>query len=227
MAILPNDMFSGFPRPVADPIFRHHTSMRRALDLASIRPIQLISFSLWLDLHVSLNSNGRIPTDRSNSLHDHHNKNTKPIKTLIYICISPYAHIPNLKISSYGSDTTEGIWGPYTSAKQNFFLTKQELLLSEITGLPLDVLMQRNRLDIDERVEGSRQCSCSRPSWPTRVVRLIQVLQMQHLQGINTYGEGSNARQTAKSASAMRRERWRRGCYLKKSCCLYFFYFLW
>jgi hypothetical protein len=24
--------------------------------------------------------------------------------------------------------------------------------------------MQQNRLDVDERVEGSRQCSCSRPS---------------------------------------------------------------
>jgi hypothetical protein len=41
---------------------------------------------------------------------------------------------------------------------------KQELLLSEITGLPLDAQMQRNRLDVDERVEGSTQCNCSRPS---------------------------------------------------------------
>jgi hypothetical protein len=24
--------------------------------------------------------------------------------------------------------------------------------------------MEQNRLDVDERVEGSRQCSCSRPS---------------------------------------------------------------
>jgi hypothetical protein len=177
----------------------------------------LISFSLWLDLRVSLNSDGGIPTGRSNSLHDHHNKNTKPIKTLIYICISPYAHIPNLKLSSYGSDTTEGIRGGYASAKQKFFPAKQELLLSEITGLPL-AQMQRNRRDVDERVEGSRQCSCSRPSWPARVARPIQVLQIQHLQGIHTYGEGSDACPTARSASATRRERWRRGCYLKKSC---------
>jgi hypothetical protein len=94
--------------------------MRLALDLASIRSIQLIAFSLWLGLRVSLNSDGGIPTGRSNSLHNHHDKNTKLIKTLIYICISPYAHIPNLKLSSYGSDTTEGIWGGYASAKQNF-----------------------------------------------------------------------------------------------------------
>jgi hypothetical protein len=83
--------------------------MRPALDLASIWPIQLISFTLWLGLRVSLNSDGRIPTGRSNSLHDHHG-NMKPIKTLIYICISPYAHIPNPKLSSYDSDITEGIW---------------------------------------------------------------------------------------------------------------------
>jgi hypothetical protein len=71
--------------------------------------------------------------------------------------------------------------------------------------------MKRNRLDVDERVDGSRQCSCSRPSWLARVARPIQVLQMQHLQGIHTYGEGSDARQTARSVSATR-------CYLKKSC---------
>jgi hypothetical protein len=41
---------------------------------------------------------------------------------------------------------------------------KQELLLSEITGLPLDAQMQWNRLDVNERVEGSTQCNCSRPS---------------------------------------------------------------
>jgi hypothetical protein len=151
--------------------------MRLALDLASIRRIQLISFSLWLGLHVSLNSDGGIPTGRSNSLHDHHVKNTKPIKTLIYICISPYAHIPNLKLSSYGSDTTEGIRGGYASAKQNF-PAKRELLLSEITGLPIDAQMQRNRLDVDERVEGSRQCSCSRLSWLAHAARPTQVLHM-------------------------------------------------
>jgi hypothetical protein len=51
----------------------------------------------------------------------------------------------------------------YASANK-IFPAKQELLLSEITGLPLDAQMQRNRLDVDERVEGSSQCSCSRPS---------------------------------------------------------------
>jgi hypothetical protein len=54
--------------------------------------------------------------------------------------------------------------GVATLAQNKIFPTKQELLLSEITGLPLDAQMQRNRLDVDERVEGSRQCSCSRPS---------------------------------------------------------------
>jgi hypothetical protein len=44
----------------------------------------------------------------------------KPIQTLIYIYISSYAHIPNLKLSSYGSGTTEGIRVGYSSAKQNF-----------------------------------------------------------------------------------------------------------
>jgi hypothetical protein len=58
----------------------------------------------------------------------------------------------------------EGIRGGYASAKQNFFPAKQELLMSEITGLPLDAQMQRNRLDVDKCVEGSRQWSCSRPS---------------------------------------------------------------
>jgi hypothetical protein len=51
-----------------------------------------------------------------------------------------------------------------TLAKNKIFPAKQELLLSEIMRLPLDAQMQRNRLDVDERVEGSRQCSCSRPS---------------------------------------------------------------
>jgi hypothetical protein len=58
----------------------------------------------------------------------------------------------------------EGIRGGYASAKQNFSPAKQELLLSEITGLPLDTQMQRNRIHVDEHVEGSRQCSCSHPS---------------------------------------------------------------
>jgi hypothetical protein len=57
----------------------------------------------------------------------------------------------------------EGTRSGYASAKQNF-PAKQELLLSEITGLPLDAQMQRIRLDVDERVEGSRRCSCSCPS---------------------------------------------------------------
>jgi hypothetical protein len=108
--------------------------------------------------------------------------------------------------------------GVATLAQNKIFPAKQELLLSEITGLPLDAHMQRNRLDVDERVEGSRQCSCSRPSWLARAARPIQVIQMQHLQGIHTYGEGSDARRTARSASATRRELWQRGCYLRKLC---------
>jgi hypothetical protein len=55
-------------------------------------------------------------------------------------------------------------YGVAMLAQNKIFPAKQELLLSEITGLPLDAQMQRNRLDVDERVEGSRQCSCSRPS---------------------------------------------------------------
>jgi hypothetical protein len=166
--------------------------MRLVLDLASIRPIQLISFSFWLGLRVSLNSDGGIPTGRSNSLHDHHVKNTKPIKTLIYICISPYAHIPNLKLSSYGSGTIEGIRGGYASAKQNFPHKTGTAAVRDhrITTRRADAA---NRLDVDECVEGSRQCGCSRPSWLARAARPIQVLQMQHLQGIHTYGEGSDA----------------------------------
>jgi hypothetical protein len=120
MTIYQTTYFLVFPGSVADPICRRHASMCMTLDLVLIRPIQLISFSLWLDLSVSLNSDGVIPTDRSNSLHDHHSKNTKPTKILIYICIYSYAHIPNLKLSSYDSDTTEGIRGGYASAKQNF-----------------------------------------------------------------------------------------------------------
>jgi hypothetical protein len=108
--------------------------------------------------------------------------------------------------------------GVATLAQNKIFPAKQELLLSEITGLPLDAQMQRNRLDVDERVEGSLQCSCSCPSWLAHVARPIQVLQTQHLQGIHTYGEGSDARRTARSASATRRERWQRGCYLRKLC---------
>jgi hypothetical protein len=111
----------------------------------------------------------------------------------------------------------EGIRGGYASAKQNF-PRKTGTAAVRDHGLPLDAQMQQNRLDVDERVEGSRQCSCSCSSWLARAARPIQVLQMQHLQGIHTYGEGSNARRTARSASATRRERWQRGCYLKKSC---------
>jgi hypothetical protein len=55
-------------------------------------------------------------------------------------------------------------YGVATLAQNKIFPTKQELMLSEITGLPLDAQMQQNRLDVDERVKGSRQCSCSRPS---------------------------------------------------------------
>jgi hypothetical protein len=120
MSVLPNSIFLVFPGPVEIQSATATHPIRLAFDLASIRPIQLISFSLWLGLRVSLNSDNGIPTGRSNSLHDHHVKNTKPIKTLIHICISPYAHIPNLKLSSYGSGTTEGIQGGYASAKQNF-----------------------------------------------------------------------------------------------------------
>jgi hypothetical protein len=43
------------------------------------------------------------------------------------------------------------------------------------------------------------------------VLLVRSMLQMQHLQGIHTYGEGSVARQTARFASATRRERWRCG----------------
>jgi hypothetical protein len=45
--------------------------------------------------------------------------------------------------------------GVATLAQNKIFPAEQELLLSEITGLPLDAQMQRNRLDVDERVEGS------------------------------------------------------------------------
>jgi hypothetical protein len=123
-------------------------------------------------------------------------------------------------VGSFGQlcvDILKG-YGVATLAQNKIFLTKQELLLSEITGLPLDAQMQQKRLDVDEHVEGSRQCSCSRPSWLACAARPIQVLQMQHLQGIHTYGGGSDTHWTATSASATRRERWRRDCYLKKSC---------
>jgi hypothetical protein len=46
--------------------------------------------------------------------------------------------------------------GVATLAQNKIFPAKQEPLLSEITGLLLDAQMQRNRLDVDERVEGSR-----------------------------------------------------------------------
>jgi hypothetical protein len=69
----------------------------------------------------------------------------------------------NSTISYLGLIELEG-YGVATLAQNKIFPAKQELLLSEITGLPLDAQMQRNRLDVEERVEGSRQCSCSRPS---------------------------------------------------------------
>jgi hypothetical protein len=53
-------------------------------------------------------------------------------------------------------------YGVATLAQNKIFHAKQELLLSEITRIPLDTQMQWNRLDVDERVEGRRQCSCSR-----------------------------------------------------------------
>jgi hypothetical protein len=46
--------------------------------------------------------------------------------------------------------------GVATLAQNKIFPAEQELLLSEITGLPLDAQMQRNCLDVDERVEGRR-----------------------------------------------------------------------
>jgi hypothetical protein len=44
-------------------------------------------------------------------------------------------------------------YGVATLAQNKIFPAKMELLLSEITGLPLDAQMQRNRLDVDEHVE--------------------------------------------------------------------------
>jgi hypothetical protein len=67
-------------------------------------------------------------------------------------------------MSSFGRGAVLKGYGVATLAQNKIFPAKQELLLSEITGLPLDAQMQWNRLDVDECVEGSRQCSCSRPS---------------------------------------------------------------
>jgi hypothetical protein len=53
---------------------------------------------------------------------------------------------------------------------QTKFARKTGLLLSKVKGLPLDTQMRQKRLDVDERVEGSRQCSCSRPPGPSRAV---------------------------------------------------------
>jgi hypothetical protein len=74
--------------------------------------------------------------------------------------------VPNPAASSWNAATLACMKGNgvATLAQNKIFPAKQELLLSEITRLPLDAQMQRNRLDVDERVEGSRQCSCSRPS---------------------------------------------------------------
>jgi hypothetical protein len=47
-------------------------------------------------------------------------------------------------------------YGVAMLAQNKIFPAKQKLLLPEITGLPLDAQMQWNRLDVDERVEGSR-----------------------------------------------------------------------
>jgi hypothetical protein len=44
-------------------------------------------------------------------------------------------------------------YGVAMLAQNKNFPAKQELLLSEITGLPLDAQMQRNRLDVDEHVD--------------------------------------------------------------------------
>jgi hypothetical protein len=69
----------------------------------------------------------------------------KPIKISICTYISPYARISNLKLSSYGSGTIEGIRRGDDSAKQN-------------------------RLDVNERIEGSsvEQLLTSRPSQVAR-----------------------------------------------------------
>jgi hypothetical protein len=74
--------------------------------------------------------------------------------SLCSFLLLPITNAANLLVKGYGVATI---------AQNKNFPAKHELLLSEITGLPLDALMQRNRLDVDERVEGSRQCSCSRP----------------------------------------------------------------
>jgi hypothetical protein len=47
-------------------------------------------------------------------------------------------------------------YGVATLAQNKIFPAKQELLLSDITGLPPDAQMQRNCLDVGERIEGSR-----------------------------------------------------------------------
>ena len=78
-------------------------------------------FLLQLVLRVSFNYDGRIPFGRSRSLHDHCNKNIKTHSLIIQkSCIFPYAHVLNLKLNSYISDTTVQLWGGYTSTKQNF-----------------------------------------------------------------------------------------------------------
>jgi hypothetical protein len=81
---------------------------------------------------------------------------------LLYIVIITLL-LPLLCVFTPASRIVKG-YGVATLAQNKIFPAKQERLLSEITGLPLDVQVQRNRLDVDERVEGSRQCSCSRPS---------------------------------------------------------------
>jgi hypothetical protein len=86
MTVLLNSMFSGFSRASRDPICHHHASHAPGTwpSFNSTNPIDLLLVVIGF---TCINSDGGIPAGRSNSLHDHHVKNTKPIKTLIYICI--------------------------------------------------------------------------------------------------------------------------------------------
>jgi hypothetical protein len=91
--------------------------MKLGFDLTN----QIDLILLQLVLRASLNSDGRVPTGRSSSLHDHFGKNTNTCSRIILKPrISPYAHVPNLILKNYDSNTTIGIQGGYTSTKQNF-----------------------------------------------------------------------------------------------------------
>jgi hypothetical protein len=110
-------------------------------------------------------------------LHDHHGKNTKSIKTLIYICISPYAHTSNLKLAATTLITLKG-YGEATLVQTKFSCKTGTAAVRdhEITTRRADVaepsLCRRTR-------RGSRQCSCSRP--PCLHVRIVLVLQTYHV----------------------------------------------